>query len=222
MILQLRDVVHYEGEPYEPFLATGMHDPLFNPKDFGMEPQWPHEGCSRGFLAKFEINFDRLYLTDLGVHLFDNPKQWVRGPTLHHVQPSFIRKWGFKHPDAGNVFNDFNNYYAMRYPLNFSGLLLIGDRAPYEFNNSSVCGDAFVREYEEAVGPAWCYQYDTLLRLDFREGQLIQREDLSGLNKKYRDMVESEQRRQHRERLKNQSDQPKDNGDYDLDEEPPF
>ncbi|NBB78896.1 MAG: hypothetical protein GVY36_05545 [Verrucomicrobia bacterium] len=225
MVLQLTDEVHYKGAPYEPFFATGMDGPLFNPEDFGMKPQWPHEGCSRGFVAKFEINFDRLYLTGLGVHLFVNPRRWVRGPTLHHVQPSFIRKWGFKHPDADIVFNDFNNYYALHSPINFSGPLLLGSGGNCYFDESSVCGEAFVREYEETIGPNHCQQHKTLLRLEFQDGCLIKEEDLSELNKKYREMFEAVEERQRQARAleddeKNQ--EPFYPDDDILDEEPPF
>lgn len=211
------NIVIYRGQPFLPY-SVQKDVEIFDPSDFGMQPAWPCDACWDGFLVKLEITYDMLYLTELGVNLEDVNNEPLRGPVLHDVEPVFRQNPG----DEGDLAELFNNYYKLRMPLSFCGQLLLGDAASGDltsilFDRSSVCGDAFVREYEEKIGPPWCYQHKTLYRLTFEHGKLLLEEDISKLNRRYRELVEKEHDKQNRELEEERGSQ-----SNFMDDEPPF
>lgn len=196
MTQQIKDIAVYKDSSYYPYPVERGNE-LFDLADHGMRASSPSTACWKGYQAKYEIIYDTLYLTHLGVYLLDENGRALRGPVLHYVEPRF----GDASAAERAMPDWFNNYYELRYPLPFSGQLLLGDEGSYFMNHSRDCGDAFVREYEDTIGPSWCYRHKTLYRLSFEGGKLIQEEDLSDLNKRYRDLVEAEHSRQHKKWL---------------------
>lgn len=195
MTQQIDDVVHYRGKRFSPY-PHGNDGYLFNPRDLGLVASSPHTACYRGFIAQFEIIYNTLYLTDFGIHLLDKEGSPIQGPEIHRVAPLFAPESRGESSIPKSPFRHFNNYYQLRYPLDFTGRLLLGNSDFYFYNNSSICGDAFVREYEEAIGPSWCYLHETLYRVHFKNGKFMKHEDLSELNAGYRAMVEKESEKQ--------------------------
>jgi hypothetical protein len=208
----MEDIVIYRGQPFLPY-SVKKDVEIFDPTDFGMHPAWPSDASWNGFLVKLEITHDMLYLTELGVDLEDENNEPLRGPVLYDAEPIFRQD----PPDDGDLAGLFNNYYKLRMPLRFCGQLLLGDSASVFWDRSSVCGDAFVREYEEVIGPSWCYQHKTLHRLTFEHGKLMLEEDISKLNRKYRELVEEEHDKKNRELEEERGSQ----SDF-MEDEPPF
>ena len=189
MTEQIQDVVIYRGQRFCPYPRDGTPY-LFDPADYGMCPAGFFSSCWKGFLTQFRVLDNTLCLTDLGVNLVDEAENSIPGPELHGVAPKFGPDRYAEGAGSEGYFADFYNYYKLRHPIHFTGELLLGDDGPYCcFNNSDMCGKAFVTEYEETMGPTVCYNHKILYRLHFNQGWLTKHEDLSELNRQYRDKI---------------------------------
>ncbi len=77
---QLPDAVNFRGSEYS---LTGINgDGLFEPRYHGMRTFGEHSACERGYVAKYAVKGDRLFLEELDITLGDEK------PPLHGVAPS--------------------------------------------------------------------------------------------------------------------------------------
>lgn len=180
MTEQIRDTLIFNDDKYEPFLYDGG-EPLFVPELHGLSPKWTSTACYRGYQATYEVIYNRIYLIELYVNLFDldlnmKIKGEKKGPMIHYSEPEFTE--GF--------LSEFNNHYELRYPLDFTGSLLVGQKSglyPY------VCDDAYVKEYEEEIGSIFTWPCESLYRLHFKDGKLMRCEDMHEKNAPYREQI---------------------------------
>lgn len=106
MTAQASDQFEYSGNDYS--LAGIKGNALFDPIHYGIKPISSNSACWRGYVCKYLLEEQRLYLKELVVNAREKPV-----PILKHQ------------PHAIQGFFDFA-YRRMRLPIAFTGGLLIG------------------------------------------------------------------------------------------------
>lgn len=122
---------------------------LFDPRSLGLHPIAPCTACWRGYLCRYAVKDDQLFLAELCLSIAEE-----HAPTINGVEPSRPPEGIFDHV-----------YKTLDLPVAFSGGLL--------------AGEGFVRELYVHMGyhPAW--KYRTVLELVFEGGRLVEQRDVS-------------------------------------------
>lgn len=155
MTAQISDCFRYRRQRYE--LAAMSAGELFDPSVFGLSPVASCTACWRGYQAVFALSGRQLVLDDLYVSLYREGTKYEpeTGPVICGVNPIT--------PKKDTMFN--NHYRRLRYPLNYTGALLITR--------------GFILELYVHMGfhPPW--KYKKVIELTFENGILKAEQDRS-------------------------------------------
>lgn len=164
MTAQFPDRFRYRDHLYD--LVGISEDTLFDPSTLGLKPVGNCTACYRGYVAVFALSGHQLVLDELHVNLEDpgETPPGTRGPVIHGVKP--VGKKEFL-----DLFN--NHYIGLKYPLDYTGGLLLGEE--------------FIQELYVHMGfqPAW--KYRKVIELIFARGILKAEYDRSEQMAKIRD-----------------------------------
>ncbi len=167
MTAQVPDRFEFEGHQYA--LVGGEEEQLFDPEQFGLQPEGRCTACWRGYQCWYTVKDDRLLLSRLEVTLGDYIEAGMfiskMGPEFNGVRP--IRPKGFSFHN--------NLYDQPDIEIKHTGGILIADHLI-----ESLYGPT-------GFYPAW--SYETVLKLVFEEGKLLEARDVSGKVKKIRGLM---------------------------------
>ncbi len=110
MTAQIPDMIIWKEEKYEILGYEGGEKgiELFNPKKFGLSPQFIHTACGRGFYCTYKIVSDVLYLDTLCVK-----DEHGNYPTINGIDASPGEDFAYE-------------YRHINLPIQYSGLIRIG------------------------------------------------------------------------------------------------
>lgn len=111
MTMQAADWIIYNGDEYELLGDSTRELPMLKRYDF--EPGWWSTGCYRGYIARYEIIDNSLYLTSLIIE--DRNKHY---PEIGGVKPEIGRE-------------DVPEYSGIHEPMLINGSILIGKDEAY-------------------------------------------------------------------------------------------
>ena len=152
MTAQIDDVFRYQDATYA---VSGISEAeLFDPSQLDLKPTGTCSACWRGYQAVFAIVDSQLILDTLHVNLLAPGAGYTRqeGPPIKGVLPTGP-------VEESDWFN--NHYVGIRYPLDYTGGLLLAD--------------GFIRDLYVHMDfhPAW--KYKKVIELTFENG-ILQRE----------------------------------------------
>ncbi len=151
MTMQLTDPFIWNDEKWIFLCAEDVYS-LFDPKEFDLSPITASTACWKGFVVKFRVDNNHLYLDELYVHC-DNDNY----PTINGVAPisdeSIQCRMGMR------------LYKNLNILLSYSGIITIGKNLKSMFH-----GRAF-------IGP---HAYKVTYELTFENGVLLDSKETSG------------------------------------------
>jgi len=157
MTQQATDLFYYEGNQLQVIGITGTG--LYTPEKFGIKTRSASTGCWRGYIMRYEIKDNQLFMEGFWVKTLEG----IEPPMINEIIPSQITK---EYNPGGLRGIGFNYYYQDVYlKLPFTGSLLLGNR-PIE------------EEYVHMGYPSPTY-FQTVLKFDFKNGDLLKIEDIS-------------------------------------------
>jgi hypothetical protein len=216
MTQQIRDLVVYDGRDLRPYFPEDEPD-AFVTFLYGINPARGtcSTACWRACRTIYEIKENQLYLTDFYACLYRDGRGY-EGPRLNKEWPRFA-------PDGERRFHhNFNNHYSLDFPLDYTGSMVIGQGlSMYPLSSDSLTAD-FYREYIAAIGSRWCHEDSYVQRFKFKKGRIVQHEDLSELNARYRKEINAKQKRRQNDLMEQAREKIIEPDFKNLDEEPPF
>jgi hypothetical protein len=185
---QIRDVVVYDGKGLTPYFPEDEPD-AFVPSLYGINPARGtcSTACWRAYRIIYKIKENQLFLKDFYACLYRDGKGY-EGPRLNKESPRYA-------PDGERRFDlNFNNHYSLNFPLDYTGSMVIGQGLSMNpLLPDSLTAD-FFREYIGAIGSRWCHEDKYVQRFRFEKGRVVQHEDLSELNARYREEINAKQK----------------------------
>lgn len=143
------------------FDIVGLSDDLhFSPRDYGLKPVALHTGAVSGYHYEANIIDGQLVVQNLYVNDYDGNYPDILG--VYAVD---------KTQETGMYF-----YENVNIPLEFTGKMLIGH--------------GFIRKYYEHMGYQRPHAYEELMILTFRDGMLLDQEDISDKAQMVRDNID--------------------------------
>ena len=166
MTMQREDSYLIDGSRYERIFRGPRRE--FVPEDYGFEPKWAITSCGSGFWCCYTICENRLILHELYIHDANEnypPLNGVEPAPTEYIDAITCRK-GVWFKNKIDRFHGHKAYKDVGLPLDFTGAVLIG------------------RERVQGVPCRilWKVQpcgYRHVLKLDFENGELIRKTDLS-------------------------------------------
>ena len=154
---QIPDKVIFNGDVFD--LVGVKGEGLYEPFDFGLVPKSPHTANWRGFVSTYEISNNILLLKEFEVSIKDEDKSY---PEINNVKPE-SRKESLDHLDYKNI----------NLKTEYTGTLLIAKD--------------FIDSMYIHMGFQSPLSFETVFELEFKEGKLINQENLSELVKECRE-----------------------------------
>jgi hypothetical protein len=154
---QIPDKVIFNGDIFD--LVGVKGEGLYEPLDFGLVPISPHTANWRGFVSTYEVSEGILLLKELEVSIKDEDQSY---PEINNVKPE-SRKESLVKLDYKNV-----NLKTI-----YTGTLLIAKD--------------FIDSMYVHMGFQSPLSFEIVLELEFKEGKLINQENVSDLIKEYRE-----------------------------------
>ena len=147
MTAQINDVVRHAGDDWG--LAGANGKPLFEPKAFGLEVRAASSACWRGFICRYELRDDQLFLDEVAIALDGTP------PVLLGREPETPRR------ESG---------FTARYRN-------IGAQVP--FTGGLLLARGFIRQHYVHMGfhPAW--KYAEVIEAELDTGHVVRFLDCS-------------------------------------------
>ena len=172
MTAQITDGFYYNNEEWT-LIATSKKFG-FDPKKHGLEPVSPSTACWDGYYCDYSID-DSLKLKNLFICLgwpgfpfqYDETKEGPEYPELLGKQVSIVEDDGYYH--------NFDHYYALDYPMNFSGKILLGKN--------------FMSGYYIHMGYQQAWAYENVKEFVFKNGKLVEINDYSDKVQKLREDI---------------------------------
>ncbi|MBY9003803.1 MAG: hypothetical protein KGD73_07515 [Candidatus Lokiarchaeota archaeon] len=153
---QIPDNVIYRDEVYA--LAGVKGEGLYVPLDFGLTPVSPHTANWRGFVSTYEVSNDHLFLKEMHVSIKEKSDIY---PDINGIKPE-SKIEGIVHLD----------YKGINFKTNFTGKIII------------------VKDFIDSMYVHMGFQsplsFRKVIELEFKEGDLISKKDLSDKIQKYR------------------------------------
>ncbi|MHA1555985.1 MAG: hypothetical protein ACTSPM_03535 [Candidatus Heimdallarchaeota archaeon] len=157
MTLQASDLFYYEGNKLSIIGIKGTG--LCTPKDFEIETRSASTGCWRGYIMRYEIKDNQLFMEGFWVKTADG----ITPPVINDTAPLKITK---EYNPGGLRGLGFRYYYKDVYLKQpFTGSLLLGNKPILE-------------EYVHMGHPSPT-SFQTVLKFDFEKGNIIKVEDIS-------------------------------------------
>lgn len=148
--------MNYRGSEYS--LAGINGDCLFEPRDHGIRNFGEHSACERGYVAKYAVKGDRLFLEELDINL------GTEKPRLHGAVPS----------GSGTEYHLFDSHYTnIHMPIPYTGGLLIAL--------------GFVDELYVPMGFQQAWKYEEVHELLFENGRLKAARNVSDTMREFRE-----------------------------------
>lgn len=163
MTVQMKDQVLYEKNKYL-LLATTNEYIKFDPVEYGIETKMIDTSCWAGFYSTYSIKEDTLLLKQVVVNSKNGFYPEING------KKAAPQKNRFQKPVEKEEY-DGPYQYELDMPLKFTGKLLLGK--------------GFIQEPYLLRGPRKIWKYENLIELQFEDGKLVNKTDLSG-DTKYR------------------------------------
>lgn len=190
MTAQLHDKVIYQSDDFD---LVGVKDgKLPIPKDYGLQPVGGYSNCDRGYIMTYLVNTARLYLSQLWIDLLIPTKDGKTWRPINNVEAEihYSKMWGGTLREGGKQYND------IQLAVDFTGGILIAR----DFDGGGHAHYGFAKPF----------QYDTVIELMFRQGQLVQEIDRSVESVQWREAFtqQIEARNQLWQDLKQQSMSP--------------
>ncbi len=157
MTQQASDLFYYEGNQLMIVGITGSE--LDTAETFEIKTRSASTGCWRGYIMRYEIKDNKLFMEGFWVRTADG----IKPPIINNTAPLKITK---EYNPGGLRGLGFRYYYKDVYlKLPFTGSLLLGNKPILE-------------EYVHMGYPSPT-SFQTVLKFDFEEGNLIKVEDVS-------------------------------------------
>lgn len=154
MTAQVGEIVRVDERNY--YLAGVDGAGLFNPRHEGLEPRMVSTACYRGYVCLYQVANNQLLLQELTVHL-DYP---LMLKAKYKGEPELFGKPPIYREDEEELF-----YGDLAKHISFSGNLLLGKR--------------FISALYVHAGFHPAYKFESVLHLNFKDGQLISAADIS-------------------------------------------
>ena len=168
---QIPDKVLYLNEEYS--LVGVRGEPLYEPFDFGLTPISPHTANWRGFISTYEINNNSLNLKSMQITVEKNNDRY---PEINGVKPTIKQ----------------NGYVTLQY---------LDLYLKTEFTGKILIAKEFIDSMYVHMGFQSPLSFELVLEFEFRDGNLINKIDLSKKVKDYRKKGKSDGKITHGEDL---------------------
>ena len=157
MTQQIPDFFYYEGKELKIVGING--EGLYTPKDFGIETISASTACWRGYFMRYEIKDNQLFLEGFHVRTPDG----IVPPEINNTAPARLSKEYNPMGLRGLGFRyDYKDVYLK---LPFTGSLLLGNKP--------------LREEYVHMGFPSATSFQTVLKFEFKDGDLVRVEDIS-------------------------------------------
>lgn len=180
MTAQMPDYIKIDDLEY---IVIGTHSELFNPISVGLIPSMRSTNCYKGFWNEFKVTNKKLCLSKLYINTIRSqgypPIMGRRVADIEYKDAIVYDKSG-KRKEKVPKFSG-HRVYDLDLPIKYTGNLLIGRNLVEEF--SSLDGYSPI-EFEEVY------------ELVFDNGELLNRFDYAGIEKRIREAVKSEKKPQ--------------------------
>ncbi len=153
MSAQFEDIYIFQNKSYS--IIKAKPSACFEPKEYGLEPDTDCcSACWKGFHAVFSIVEKRLFIKDLFIETKDQIY-----PSIAGVQVKFQKEVDY--------FTFFPVYESLSLFVPYTGKLLVGE--------------GFLKEYYVHLGYQRLWAYQEVKELIFKDGILVEINDLSNL-----------------------------------------
>lgn len=184
MTAQITDCYKFNGEEYK-IVASSM-DILFNPEDYGLEAHMSSTACWRGYWCDFNISEDGIVLDNLYLYNMDGNYPPLNGievspqefEEVSGVQLDFDTKEWVDYKEIVPINSGHRTYGNLNIRIPFEGKLLLGKD--------------FLRDYYIHMGFQQGWAYKTLIELEFKDGKMISRKDLSYKAEEMRKIIDAD------------------------------
>ena len=180
MTAQIRDIYNYDNNDYRIVALSSVM--LFKPQDYGMEPHTSSTACWRGYWCEYEISNGELLLKNLYFYNTDG-----NYPPLNGVEvspPEFIEVEGRR------GLRKKREKFTM--PAHHGHRVYKNVNLPIPYTGKILLGDGFMREYYIHMGFQQSWAYKKLIELVFKEGILLECNDLSRIAKAQREAMKEQ------------------------------
>ena len=181
MTAQIPDYYKFDGEEYN--LVASTEKIGFNPKEYGIKPTARCTACWRGYWCGFDILNNMLVLSELYIFNEDDIYPDINGISVSPPEYYEANVMKFKNGKPVHSKELMRKYMGHRKYENLNLLI--------DFDGKILMGKDFLREYYIHMGIQPGYAYKKLIELEFKNGVLIGKKDLSKKAKAVRVSIDS-------------------------------
>ena len=177
MTAQIGDKYKYQKQEFTIVALSSRM--LFDPKDFGLEPNSRSTACWRGYWCEYDITDEELLLKNL--YIFNSEGKY---PPLNGVEVSPPE---FKEYECYRGNRKKREKVSM--PAHFGHRVYRDVNLPISYTGRILLGADFMQEYYIHMGFQRGWAYKKLVELVFEEGVLLESNDLSHIAKAQRETM---------------------------------